>query len=291
MSIDEAFLDMTRTRNLFGPPEESAKRLKERVKEETGLTVSIGAAGNKYVAKIASGMSKPDGLFVIPPGGEAGFMRNLPVDKIWGAGPKAQEQFRRHGFATCADILPFSIDALQASFGNAFGTFLYKAVRGEAAEDFDAEARSHSISTERTFDYDLYDMAAIESNLFEMCENLMDRLIETKQRARTVYLKIRYGDFSTESIQQSSDMSVLTVNELYGRALNLFNNKYKKGPGDASPGLRLLGCGLGGIEDASLPYKAELWEDPKREKERKLEEAVLNINKRFPDALLHRARV
>jgi DNA polymerase-4 len=139
LSIDEAFLDITGTRGLFGPPDVLADGLKEQVRRETGLTVSVGLASNKYIAKIASGLSKPDGKSIIPPGGEEAFMLSLPVNKIWGAGPKSQELFAVHGFKTCADLHGLSEEALVSIFGDAFGLFLYRAVRGEAAAAFDAE--------------------------------------------------------------------------------------------------------------------------------------------------------
>jgi DNA polymerase-4 len=284
LSIDEAFLDIAGTEGLFGPPEALAQKLKVRVRKETGLTVSVGIAGNKYTAKIASGMSKPDGLYRIAPGGEEAFMRSLPVANIWGAGEKTREIFRTYGLKTCDDIYRLSLETLSSIFGDASGVFLYRAVRGEAAAAFDGERGSHSMSAERTFAYDLYDSFTMESVLLNLCEGLMWRLLEEKWRSRTVSLKIRYKDFTTESAQETFGNPVTTLNGLYDRLVALFRKKYRAGKG-----VRLLGAGLMNLECAGLPQQAELF-DREDEKERLLEKVILGINKKFPDAALRRFR-
>jgi DNA polymerase-4 len=282
LSIDEAFLDIGGTEKLFGPPELLAAKLKAAVREKTGLTVSAGIAANKYLAKIASGMSKPDGLFLIPPGTGEAFMRSLPVGKIWGAGEKTQEIFRKRGLKTCEDLYRLSRESLSAIFGEAFGDFLYRAVRGEGAENFDAGRGSRSMSTERTFPYDLYDKFAIESVLLDISETLMWRLLGEGRHARTVQVKIRYRDFSTELGRESSPGPVVSLNDLYARVLALFRKKYQAGRG-----LRLIGAGLMNLEEG--PRQQELF-GLAGEKERKLEKVILDINKRFPGAALRRSR-
>jgi DNA polymerase-4 len=289
LSIDEAFLDITGTEKLFGPFEETAKKLKERVRGDTGLTVSVGLASNKYVAKIASGMSKPDGLFIIPPGEEEKFMLSLPVGKIWGAGNKTQELFRKHGFKTCEDIHGLSLNVLVSIFGKAFGKFLYLAVRGEAVETFDEEQGSHSMSNERTFEYDLYDEFAIETALFDICQGLIWRLLSARWQSRTVAIKIRYEDFSTEGARETVPNPVRTIDDLYERVLALFRKKYQPGRG-----VRLIGAGLMNLEAESGGGQQELFgpDAPggEGEKERRLEETIFKINKKFPQAALHRGR-
>jgi DNA polymerase-4 len=290
LSIDEAFLDISGTRRLFGPPAQLAGTLKERVRRETGLTVSAGLASNKYLAKIASGISKPDGLFVIKDGEEEAFMLSLPVGKIWGAGPKTQELFKLHGFKTCGDLHRLSQENLAAIFGNSLGLFLYRAVRGEAAAAFDEERGSHSMSAERTFEFDLYDTFVIETALFDICQTLMWRLLDCRWQSRTVSIKIRYGDFSTESGRETFQHPVRTFNELYEGLLDLFHKKYQAGRG-----VRLLGAGLMNLETQRV-RQAELFVPPPKkgrpdeEKERHLEETILAINKKFPHGGLKRGR-
>lgn len=284
LSIDEAFIDITGTEKLLGPHAATAKKLKERVRNETGLTVSTGLASNKYVAKIASGMSKPDGLFVIPPGGEEKFMRSLPVGKIWGAGEKTQELFLKYGLKTCDDIFRLSPETLVSMFGNAHGTFLFRAVRGEAAESFDREHGSHSMSAERTFGYDQYDEFVIESSLLSICETLIFRLISSRAQSATVSLKIRYSDFTTESVQETLKDPVITLNDFYKRVLNLFHKKYQKGRA-----VRLIGAGLMKIDTGNPAHQGDLFGNA-NEKERRLEESILKINKKHPGAAVHRSR-
>ncbi|MDR0590080.1 MAG: DNA polymerase IV [Spirochaetaceae bacterium] len=283
ISIDEAFLDITGTTGLFGPPEEAAKKIKAAVRGRTGLTVSLGLASNKYVAKIASGMSKPDGTFMVAPGEEEQFMRSLPAGKIWGAGKKTQEQFKQYGLKTGEDIYRLSLENLTAVFGKAFGLFLYRAVRGEAAQPFD-DNRGHSISAEQTFPYDLYDEFTIETALFALCQTLMFRLLEDKRQSRTVSIKIRYNDFSTQSAQESLPHPVNTMNELFERLSALFRKKYQSGRG-----IRLIGAGLMNLETTGAGRQAELFASAD-EKERDLEKYILEINKKFPGAALKKGR-
>lgn len=284
LSIDEAFIDISGMESLLGPPEAIAREIKKRVKDQTGLTVSAGIASNKYLAKIASGMSKPDGLYYIPPGGEEAFMRILPVDKIWGAGEKTREIFKKHGFKTGEDIFGLSLAALSGLFGNAFGLFLYRAVRGEGAAAFDEERGTHSMSAERTFPYDLHDDFTIETVLLDLCQTLIWRLLDSNWQSRTVSIKIRYGDFSTEGARETSSAYISTLNELYDRLLNLFHKKYQKGRG-----LRLLGAGLMNLEQTT-PLQGDLFNE-KSEKDQRLEKTILGINEKFPNAALQRGRL
>ncbi|MDR1142982.1 MAG: DNA polymerase IV [Spirochaetaceae bacterium] len=286
LSVDEAFLDITGTEKLFGPPETLAKKLKQAVREKTGLTVSTGLASNKYVAKIASGMSKPDGLFIVPPGGEEDFMLTLPADKIWGAGGKTRELFAKHGLKTCADIHRLSRGILVSVFGQAFGEFLYRAVRGEGAEAFETERGTKSMSTERTFPYDLYDDFEIETQLFAMASEIFFRLLQAGYQSRTVFVKIRYGeDFTTAGGRETFQRPIGTLNELYDKLQGLFHKKCSPGRG-----IRLLGAGLGNLETKTPFRQADLF-DGTSEKERKLEKSILEINSKFPAAALKRGRL
>ena len=284
LSIDEAFIDITGTEGLFGPPEKNARRLKERILSETGLTVSIGIASNKYVAKIASGMSKPDGLFIVTPGEEGKFMRTLPAGKIWGAGEKTQELFRKYNLKTCEDIYNLSEKTLSSMFGNSFGAFLHKAVRGESAEDFDQERGSHSMSSERTFEYDLQEEFIIESAILDICETLIFRLLSSRAQSATVSLKIRYSDFSTESARKTVRNPIRTLNDFYTHVLELFHKKYQKGRG-----IRLIGAGLMNLETENPTHQTDLF-NQSGEKERRLEESILKINEKYPGAALRRGR-
>ena len=286
LSVDEAFLDITGTGKLFGPPQALARKLKEVVFERTGLTVSTGLASNKYVAKIASGMSKPDGLFAVMPGEEEQFMLSLPASKIWGAGTKTQELFAKHGLKTCADIHRLTPEILRSIFGKALGIFLYRAVRGEAAESFERDRGNRSMSAERTFPQDLFDEFKIETELFAIASEVFFRLLESNYQSRTLTIKIRYGeDFSTESCQETLQKPLSTLNELYDQLLALFRKKYREGKG-----IRLLGAGVSNLEPVNPIRQAELF-DSVTEKERVLEKSILKINSKYPGAALKRGRL
>jgi DNA polymerase-4 len=283
ISVDEAFLDITGTEKLFGPPVFVGAKLKEAVREKTGLTVSLGLASNRYVAKIASGMSKPDGITVVAPGEEESFMLALPVTRLWGAGGKTQEQFKKQGLVTCADIHRLTEKNLRAMFGEAFGLFLYNAVRGKA-QSFDEGRLTRSMSAERTFAYDLYDEFAIETALFAICETLMFRLLDHNWRSKTVSIKIRYDDFSTESAQETLPRPVSGINDLFDHLAALLRRKRKSGRG-----VRLIGAGLLNLETGDVPRQGELFDEPD-EKKQALDRYILEINKKFPSAALRRGR-
>jgi DNA polymerase-4 len=142
------------------------------------------------------------------------------------------------------------------------------------------------MSTERTFSYDLYDSFTIETALLDMCESLMWRLLGEGKQSRTVQVKIRYKDFTTELGRESSPNPVMSLNDLYSRVLALFRKKYQNGRG-----LRLIGAGLMNLEEGDTPHQADLFDASSgKEKERDLEKAILEINKRFPNAVLRRGR-
>jgi DNA polymerase-4 len=224
-------------------------------------------------------------------------MRSLPVGKIWGAGNKTQEQFRKYGFKTCEDIHRLTLGNLKSIFGASFGLFLYRAVRGEAASDWksaafdDDERGSHSMSAERTFPYDLYDEFTIETALFDLCETLMFRLLDKNWQSRTVAIKIRYEDFSNESARETFPNPVGSINELFDHLSALFRRKYQE-PKVHGRGVRLIGAGLLNLETENTPIQGELF-DTTNEKERAeqaLEKYILEINKKFPNAALRKGR-
>ncbi|GMO44731.1 MAG: hypothetical protein Pg6C_06470 [Treponemataceae bacterium] len=285
MSVDEAFIDLFGTERLFGPPENAARMLKKTVFERTGLTVSCGLAANKYIAKIASGMQKPDGLFIVQKGDEEKFMRSLPLSKFWGVGKKTLARLNSAGFDSAADIYRAPLEVLISLFGEAGGHFLYSAVRGQAAEAFDSESKSHSLSAERTYSEDITDRFVIETALLELCQTVMFRMLRHNQRGKTVHLKIRYGDFSTVNIQETGHSDVSSVDNLFERALSLLEKKYKSGSG-----IRLLGVGIQNISDDSGAVQGQLF-DFGEEKKQMVEQAILKLQKKDPSVSVKKARL
>ena len=286
MSVDEAFLDMSGTSRLFGPPEDTALQLKKRVFAETGLTVSAGVASNQYIAKIASGLRKPDGLVVVPPGEEAAFMAGLRLKDVWGVGEKTRNRLEEAGLSTVRAILACSEAMLQGLLGQAGGSFLFSVVRGIDTGIFTAEASSRSISSEQTFEYDLDDDSAVDTALLELASDVMFRLLDEKQSSRTVHLKIRYSDFRTVSIQETVDHAINDTGELFGIAAGLFRKKY-----DRSAPVRLLGVGVHNVTDGSDPGQMDLFDTGASSRKRKVEEAVLALARKRGKKLVTRARL
>lgn len=285
MSVDEAFIDMTGTEKIFGTPLEAAGKLKKAVLEKTGLTVSVGIASTKYCAKIASGIKKPDGLYEVKNGEEENFMLSLPLEKLWGAGKKTQEKLRREGIYTTRDIYNRSLGLLQSSFGKSCGLFLYNAVRGKEHEEFNQKAKSRSISAETTYEYDLEDSYAIETALLELCHTVMFRSLREKVRSKSISIKIRYEDFSTVSIQGTSERYVSSADDFFDRVKSIFWKKY-----DRKLGIRLLGVCLQNLEDDSSPRSQELF-DFGEEKKRLLEKTILKVQQKDPSLKITKARL
>ncbi|QTQ16386.1 DNA polymerase IV [Treponema parvum] len=283
ISVDEAFINLSGTQRLFGNPSDTARKIKAIVKEKTGLTVSIGLAQNRYIAKIASGLSKPDGFYEVPPGTEEGFMLSLPIEKVWGIGSKTQKRLYDSGFKTTKDIHSKSLPLLQSIFGEAAGSFLYNAVRGKEVETF-SESKSHSLSAETTFSFDLTDRYAIGTALMELAYTVMFRLIKENKSSKTISVKIRYGDFTTVSIQETLDSEIFSAEELFERAEALFDKKYDKNLG----GVRLLGLAVQNIGQSAL--QREMFEE-NGEKKRAVEKSILELQNKKPEIKIKKARL
>ncbi len=285
MSIDEAFIDLTGTEKLFGPPEETARKIKARVKKETGLTVSVGLASTKYLAKIASGLSKPDGFFHIKAGQEESFMLKLPLNKVWGLGPKSLELIKSKGINSTRDIYEKDYDMLEFLFGKNMASFLYNVVRGIERESFSRESKSHSISAETTFPYDLTDIYTIETELLELAQGVFFRLLKEESFSRTAMVKIRYEDFSTGTVQETVDRNIITLDSFYEIIKRLFEKRYQPGRG-----IRLLGVGFENVVKEERPYQQDLFSTNNDQKKQAVEKAILGLSKKHPEIKVSKAR-
>lgn len=270
ISVDEAFLDMSGTERLWGPPLEAARLLKTRVRSETGLTVSAGIAANRYVAKIASGLRKPDGLVLVEEGEEEIFMASLPLSRLWGAGEKTQDRFRDLGILTMGDLRAKTEAELRALFGEAGGSFLYRACRGADLPLFGGRSGPRGMSTESTFERDLLDREALESALLEMAWTLAFRLRREGGSSSTLVLKLRTSDFATLSRRRRRETPYRTSTELFADARLLLDRAWN----GRSP-IRLIGLGLAELEEEGRAEQAELFApDDRRER---FEEALFRI--------------
>jgi len=195
LSIDEGFLDVTGTERLFGGALEVARKIKEAVASETGLTVSAGVAASKFVAKIASDMNKPDGLTVVPRGKEKEFLGPLPVGKLWGVGKVTETALHRMGVKTIGDLASVPAENLKKRFGK-HGLHLHRLANGIDDREVEPEHEVKSIGHEDTYDEDIRDREAIGKELLSLAHRVSSRLRRKGFRGRTVTLKVKYHDFT-----------------------------------------------------------------------------------------------
>jgi DNA polymerase IV len=197
LGIDEAFLDVGSAGAVFGSPMRVAELLRSRVRGETGLVCSIGAASTKFVAKIASGVSKPDGLLVIPHAETIGFLHPLPIGKLWGVGGKTEEVLRARGIHRIGDLAATDIKVLSSIVGESSGRRLHDLAWGIDPRAVVAGREEKSAGHEMTFEHDVTEPRIIRRELLRMSNMVAVRLRTAGLVGRTIVLKVRYGDFTT----------------------------------------------------------------------------------------------
>ncbi len=194
VGVDEAFLDIS---SINRPLDEIAKEIKDRIKEKTGLTCSIGIAPNKLLAKIASDMQKPDGLTILTEADIENRIWPLSVRKLWGVGPKTEAHLKEMGVQTIGDLASFSLDRMIEEFGQSYGSYLYEASRGIDESPLVTHWEPKSISRETTFQRDVDNWQVIAKTLAELTKEVVINMREEGYQGRTVTLKIRFNDFKT----------------------------------------------------------------------------------------------
>lgn len=214
LSLDEAFLDVTASRALHGAPGEIARKVKDEVREGTGLTVSAGVADCKMAAKIASDLGKPDGLVVVPPGGTAAFLAPLPVSRLWGVGRVTEQALRSLGIATIGALAGFPEQVLVERFGSA-GAHMRALSRGDDPRPVVPDEEARSIGAEDTFERDLAGAEALLPQLLDQCVRVARRLREAGRRGRVVTLKVKYGDFEQLTRRSTLPRPTDDAGELY----------------------------------------------------------------------------
>ena len=194
LSIDEAFLDVTSDKKKIGSATVIAKSIREEIKARTGLTASAGVSVNKFLAKIASDINKPDGLFVIKPGDAEKFIEELPVGKFYGIGKVTAEKMHRLGIHKGSDLKNWEMADLVRNFGKA-GVFFYNIVRGIDERPVEPDQERKSVGTELTYEKDLTTQFEIVAELYKVEKELMERLGHAGTTGRTVTLKVKFSDF------------------------------------------------------------------------------------------------
>ncbi len=275
-SIDEAFLDMTGTEKLLGAPKEVAAKIKACVKEETGLTVSIGIGENRYLAKLASDYRKPDGMYQVEKGKEIEFIDSIPLKKLWGIGKSSWAHLEKAGITTASQIRNLSDNMLEGMFGKGAAGFLKAIAHGEDPGICTDEPKSRSVSNETTFDQDVGDYAVLKDTLLWLSHQILFRLLKKGWSSKTLALKLRLDNFSTSTIQMTQENTFTSAEEVFQASLQLLQKKW-----DRRHNVRLIGLGFQNV-DITGGTQPSLFEDI-HEKQNKVEKAVLKLNSRFKE--------
>ena len=276
-SIDEAYLDMTGSERLHGPPLMAAHKLHERIKKRTNLNCSIGVASSRLVAKICSDQAKPNGVLFIPPGAEARFLAPLDVRRMPGVGKVTEQSLNSIGIRKIGDLARMEDGFLAAKFGK-WGIAMAGKARGEDAggwfdHDVGFGADAKSISHEHTYGKDTKDVRQIEATLAKLSEMVAMRLRESGFFARTVQLKLRYTDFTTITRAHTLDHGTQLDIELIETSRRLFHDNWNGKP------VRLLGVHAGNLDHEQ--GQLNLLETDKQERWKKALTAVDRIRDKF----------
>ncbi len=286
LSLDEAFLDIAGSLRLFGDPLRIARRIKTEVREVTGgLSVSIGLAENKFLAKIASDLEKPDGLTVVPLGRAEAFLAPLPIERVWGIGKKSAARLHAVGIHKIGDLRRTPVDTLVRLLGQESGERLSRLARGDDRRSVQPERDAKSISTESTFGRDLVDPKEVEDFLYRASVKVAEQLRTESLVARTVRIKVRRPDFKTYTRAQTLEAPTDLPGPIFESARALLHRVDLGGAG-----IRLLGVGTSGLLPRSTSRQADLFEASELDREERLAQLTDQIRERLGDGAITRAR-
>ncbi len=222
ISLDEAFLDVTKARRLLGDGRAIATAIRAKVEAQEGITCSVGIASSKFIAKLASQRCKPNGILEIPTDRVLTFLHPLPVSALWGVGPKTNEALERLGLHTVGDIAQTPQQTLIRALGQAAGESLYELAWGRDDRDVIPEDPDKSISAAETFDRDIDDPEIVAKEILRMCERASSRMRERSLFAKTIALKVRFADFTTVNRSKTLPLPIDTTHEIYEVAKALY---------------------------------------------------------------------
>ena len=222
ISLDEAFLDVTKARRLLGDGRAIATAIRAKVEAQEGITCSVGIASSKFIAKLASQRCKPNGILEIPTDRVLTFLHPLPVSALWGVGPKTNEALERLGLHTVGDIAQTPQQTLIRALGQAAGESLYELAWGRDDRDVIPEEPDKSISAAETFDRDIDDPEIVAKEILRMCERASSRMRERSLFAKTITLKVRFADFTTVNRSKALPLPIDTTHEIYEVAKALY---------------------------------------------------------------------
>ena len=247
MSLDEAFLDVHGCEGLFGSAPDIARQIKNRIRTETGLIASVGVASNKYLAKLASDIGKPDGFVVLPPDKVTNFLSPLPVSRIWGVGAKGEKRLHDMGIRTIGQIAALPEKTLSDRFGE-MGRHIWQLAHGGDDRTVVPDREAKSVSTETTFAQDIGDRSVLRVWLLDLVDHLASRLRHEGIWARTIDVKIRNSDFRTVTRSTTLAEATNLTNIIWKAAADLFERSLTS---DLLP-VRLLGISGRSKVDADM---------------------------------------
>ena len=280
ISLDEAFLDVTGSLDAFGDGEAIARRIKQRVRDEVGLVVSVGVASNKLCAKVASDLRKPDALVIVPPGGEADFLAPLPVSRLWGVGPQARQALADYGVTTIGQLAALPDPTLRRRFGS-HGAELALRARGIDRSSVVPSQAPKSIGHELTFDLDVVDPARLEGTLLDLAESVASRLRSHHLAAGAVQLKLRYEGFETLTRQMPVPHQTRESEPIYAAGVALLRKTLVR-----DRAVRLIGLTAINLTDVQ---QLTLFDAP--DKTDRITASIDAVRERFGEKAITRARL
>ena len=282
ISIDEAFLDVTGSMQLFGSAEKIGRQIKQQIKKELGLTASVGIAPNKFLAKLASDLRKPNGFVVITEANKQEILDPLDISRIWGIGKVTEKALNSIGIKTIGQLKKADPAKLENILGNTTAHILSLA-RGTDHREVESTQVSKSMSSEETFPKDIKDKNTLLDVLLNQVNEVAQRLREEKLQAKTITLKLRYGDFRTITRSNTLQKATNTTATLWKEAKEVFLKWHK----ESSGALRLLGFGTSGLVSEN-GGQGELFIDAEDQKQRKVDEVFDQIKKKYGDNAVRR---
>jgi DNA polymerase-4 len=282
ISLDEAFLDVTGSLQLFGSAEKIGLDIKHQIKEQLGLVASVGIATNKFLAKLASDLDKPDGFVIITEENKQKILGPLPVSKIWGVGKVTEKALKSKAINTIEQLRNTPAEILRSIFGDQTPHML-RLAQGIDNREVESSREAKSISSEQTFATDITDKNILLNVLLNQVEDVAQRLRTNDLEARTITLKLRYDDFRTVTKSNTFDHPINTTKTLWQEAEAIFLKWYKKSAG----ALRLLGFGASGLKKADTGQQ-QLFGEPEQEKQKRLDKAFDEIRDKFGRDALRR---
>ncbi|MCE5248861.1 DNA polymerase IV [bacterium] len=279
LSLDEAFLDVSGSHRLFGTSVEIGRAIKRRILEDTGLVASVGIAPTKFVAKIASDLEKPDGFVVVNDDEVLDFLRPLDARKMWGVGKATWKTLEKLGLTTIGDIGDYPVDELDRMFGK-LGCHLHNLAHGIDERTVSPESDRKQVGAEYTFDIDTADTAEVERTLLALSDKVASRLLAKERKGNHITLKLRDETFRTVTRSRTLDRSIVSGEDIYREARDLFRKENLKGKK-----VRLIGVSVSGFE---FEAQTSLFDHGSERKE-KVEKLLADIRGRFGKGAITRA--